>query len=142
MTRRSWYVLAVVAGILGALMAVLAVLSLSTSPREYVADRFARSPAHDVGDEIVAYRSEYTPSSVAAMFAEAFEPVDQYVDGSGVYLRYPDDAVVILPTSFGSVLLVERWETAYRRYGAAVGAYWGWGRGANVRGGGPGGGGK
>jgi hypothetical protein len=142
MTRRSWYVLALVAGLLGGLMAVLAVVNLSTSPREFIADNYARAYAHDVGDEIVAYRSEYPPSFVAVTLIDAFRPVDQYVDGSGVYLRYADDAVVILPKTYGSVILVERWETAYRRYGAAVGAYWGWGRGARIRGGGPGGGGK
>jgi hypothetical protein len=61
------------------------------------------------------------------------------VDGSGVYLQYADDAIVILPLAAGSLILVEKLATAYPRYHSVVGGYWGWrGGGAGVRGGGPG----
>lgn len=69
---------------------------------------------------------------------DAWKPADQYVDGSGVYLRYDDDSVVILPVAAGSVILLERLSTAYPRYHSTVGNSWGWGRGSTVRGGGPG----
>ncbi len=60
------------------------------------------------------------------------------VDASGVYLRYADDAIVILPAAVGSLILVEKVDSAYRRHHSHVGNYWGWGRGTSLRGGGPG----
>jgi hypothetical protein len=36
------------------------------------------------------------------------------------------------------LILIERLSTAYPRYAAVVGGFWGWGLGASVRGGGPG----
>ena len=79
-----------------------------------------------------------SPSQVAKEITDAWKPADQYVDGSGVYLRYDDDSVVILPIAAGSVILLERMTTAYPRYHSTVGRHWGWGRGSTVRGGGPG----
>ena len=79
----------------------------------------------DIGDDVVAYTSSGTPSEVAERISGAWEPADRYVDGSGVYLRYDEDAVVVLPAAIGSLILVERLTTAYPRYhalSAATGA--------------------
>jgi hypothetical protein len=138
MTHRRWFLLAGALALVGVLVAVFAVGYGNFSPRGYVADHYSRSAADDIGDDAEAYTSKKVPSEVAGELSSAWQPADQYVDGSGVYLRYANDAVVILPLAVGSLILVERLGTAYPRYAAVVGGFWGWGRGASVRGGGPG----
>ncbi|HEU4423246.1 MAG TPA: DUF4247 domain-containing protein [Pilimelia sp.] len=138
MTHRRWFFFAVVLALLGVLVAGVATAYGNFSPRGYVADHYARSASDDIDDAAEAYTSRQSPSQVAAEITSAWQPADQYVDDSGVYLRYADDAVVILPLAIGSMILVERLATAYPRYYSVVGGYWGWGRGASLRGGGPG----
>jgi hypothetical protein len=138
MKYRRWFVVAGALALVGLLVAGLATLYGSFSPRGYVADNYRRAAAEDVGDDAMAYTSKKVPSQVAREIGDAWQPADQYVDASGIYLRYADDAVVILPLAVGSLILVERLSTAYPRYFPVVGGYWGWGRGASVRGGGPG----
>lgn len=138
MKHRRWFVLAAALTLVGLLVAGLATVYGNFSPRGYVADHYSRSTTDDIGDDALAYRSDKPPSAVAREIQDAWEPADQYVDGSGVYLRYADDAVVILPLAVGSLILVEKVATAYPRYHSVVGGFWGWGRGASVRGGGPG----
>jgi hypothetical protein len=138
MTHRRWFVLAGALALVGVLVAVFAVGYGDFSPRGYVADHYSRSTADDIDDDAVAYTSKKVPSEVARELSNAWEPADQYVDGSGVYMRYANDAVVILPLAVGSLILVEQLRTAYPRYAAVVGGFWGWGRGASFRGGGPG----
>jgi uncharacterized protein YycO len=137
-TYRRWFIVGVALALIGLLVAGVATLYGNFSPRGYVSDTFGRATAHDIGDDAEAYTSGKVPSQVAEEITGAWEPADEYVDGSGVYLRYADDAVVILPLAAGSLILVENVRTAYPRYYNHVGGYWGWGRGANVRGGGPG----
>jgi hypothetical protein len=124
--------------LVGALVASFAIFYGSFSPRGYVKDRYTRAASQDIGQQAMAYTSRKSPSAVAAEVTKAWKPADQYVDGSGVYLRYDDDSVVILPTAAGSLILLERMTTAYPRYRSTVGNSWGWGRGTTVRGGGPG----
>ncbi len=138
MTYRRWFVVGLVVALVGAVVAGAATLYGSFSPRGYVSDTFRRAADRDIGDDAEAYTSDEEPSRVAQDITDAWEPADEYVDGSGVYLRYADDAVVILPLAVGSLILIERLSTAYPRYAAVVGGFWGWGRGASVRGGGPG----
>lgn len=138
MTYRRWFVVGTALAVVGVLVAGVAILSGSFSPRGYVSDNFRRSAANDIGDDAVAYTSPKAPSEVARQITDAWTPADRYVDGSGIYLRYRDDAVVVLPATAGSLILVERLTTAYPRYSSTVGGHWGWGRGASVRGGGPG----
>lgn len=138
MTYRKWFVVGAALALVGLLVAGVGALSGSFTPRGFVADTFARSAADDIGDDAVAYTSSQDPSEVAERITDAWEPADRYVDGSGVYLRYDEDAVVVLPAAVGSLILVERLTTAYPRYHRTVGGYWGWGRGMSVRGGGPG----
>lgn len=138
MKSRYFFLLGVAFALIGALVAGIGIFSGNFSPRGYVTDKYVRSPAHDIGRDALAYTSSDPPSRVAADITRAWQPLDQYVDASGVYLRYDDDAVVIRPTSAGSLILLERVATAYPRYYRIVGNAWGWGRGTTVRGGGPG----
>ena len=105
---------------------------------ELGADHYSRSASDDIGEDAVAYTTRKAPSEVARELGDAWQPADEFVDASGVYLRYADDAVVILPLAVGSLILVEKLSTAYPRYHGIVGGFWGWGRGASLRGGGPG----
>ncbi|MFF3853089.1 DUF4247 domain-containing protein [Micromonospora sp. NPDC002575] len=138
MTYRRWFVVGTAVAVVGALLAAFAIFYGNFSPRGYVQDRYHRATSRDIGRDAVAYTSTKTPSQVAKEVTDAWQPADQYVDGSGVYLRYDDDSVVILPIAAGSVILLERLTTAYPRYHSTVGSHWGWGRGSTVRGGGPG----
>ncbi|MEU1605520.1 DUF4247 domain-containing protein [Micromonospora matsumotoense] len=138
MTYRRWFVVGVAFAVIGALVAAFAIFYGNFSPRGYIEDRYTRSANRDIGRDAVAYTSNRTPSQVADDITGAWKPADQYVDGSGVYLRYDDDSLVILPIAAGSVILLERMRTAYPRYHSTVGSHWGWGRGSTVRGGGPG----
>ncbi|MEU8020772.1 DUF4247 domain-containing protein [Micromonospora harpali] len=138
MTYRRWFVVGAAVAVVGALLAAFAIFYGNFSPRGYVQDRYNRAASRDIGGAAVAYTSSKTPSQVAKEVTDAWQPADQYVDGSGVYLRYDDDSVVILPIAAGSVILLERLTTAYPRYHSTVGSHWGWGRGSTVRGGGPG----
>ena len=138
MRYRKWFWIAALVAVVGVLVAGFAVAYGNFSPRGYVESHYSRSTADDIGDDALAYTSKKMPSQVADELTGAWQPADEYVDGSGVYLRYADDAVVILPLAVGSLILIERLSTAYPRYAAVVGGFWGWGRGASLRGGGPG----
>ncbi|HEX6967575.1 MAG TPA: DUF4247 domain-containing protein [Micromonosporaceae bacterium] len=138
MSYRRWFTLGAVIAVVGGLVLAFGLLYGSFSPRGYVADRFTRAAEYDIGDKALAYTSTLPPSEVAEQVTRAWQPADQYVDASGIYLRYDDDSVVIRPIAAGSLILVERVVTAYPRYYHTVGNAWGWGRGTTVRGGGPG----
>ncbi|WP_416901724.1 DUF4247 domain-containing protein [Micromonospora echinospora] len=138
MTYRRWFVVGAAFAVIGALVAAFAIFYGNFSPRGYVEDRYTRATGQDIGRDAIAYTSSKRPSQVADEVTDAWKPADQYVDGSGVYLRYDDDSVVILPVAAGSLILLERLSTAYPRYHSTVGNSWGWGRGSTVRGGGPG----
>jgi hypothetical protein len=138
MTYRRWFVVGVGLALVGLIVSSVGVFTGSFSPRGYVEDSFTRSAAQDIGDDAKAYTSSKAPSEVADQITGVWEPADRYVDASGVYLRYDDDAVVILPAAVGSLILLEKMRTAYPRYYGTIGGYWGWSRGASVRGGGPG----
>lgn len=136
MRYRIWLVVGAVLAVVGLVVAGVAILHGNFSPRGYIADNFRRSPQNDIGADALAYTTPLAPSQVADMITDAWEPAGQYTDGSGVYLRYDEDMVVIRPFGLGSLILVERLVTAYPRYADTIGGFWG--RGVSVRGGGPG----
>ncbi|GAB7049430.1 DUF4247 domain-containing protein [Catenuloplanes indicus] len=136
--HRRWFTVGIVLAVVGALVAGWAILYGNFSVRGYVDDKFQRSASNDIGDDAVAYASNNAPTAVAAQITKAWEPADEVVDASGVYLRYADDAVVILPAAVGSLILIEDIDSARRRYSGHTGGYWGWGSGNTIRGGGPG----
>ena len=138
MKYRGWLAVGAVVAVIGLLVGAFGVAYGNFSVRGYIEDTYKRSPSDDIGDDAKAYSSTKSASQVADEISSAWRPADRYVDGSGVYLRYDDDAVVIRPAAIGSLILVERLATAYPRYAGVVGGYWGWNRGATVRGGGPG----
>lgn len=138
MTYRRFFVVGAAFAVVGVLVVALAIGYGDFSPRGFVEDRYERAIAQDLDDEAMAYTSTKRPSQVAQEITGAWQPADQYIDSSGVYLRYDDDSVVILPAAAGSLILLERLTTAYPRYHSLVGRHWGWGRGSTVRGGGPG----
>lgn len=138
---RLWFAAGALA-LAGAVMVGSALFSGDFSPRNYVADRYVRAPDQDLdGGAAIAYTSSGPPTQVADEIAGEWRPADRYVDGSGVYLRYADDVIAVLPLTVGSLILVEAIRTAYPRYYGVVGGYWGWRTGTEgARGGGPGGG--
>jgi hypothetical protein len=136
--HRRWIIVGIALALTGVLVAGWATVYGNFSVRGYVADRFQRSTTNDIGGDATAYTSGSAPTTVAAQITKAWEPADEVVDASGVYLRYADDAVVILPAAVGSLILVEKASTAYNRHHSHVSGYWGWGRGTSLRGGGPG----
>ena len=107
MTYRRWFVFGVAFAVIGALVASFAIFYGSFSPRGFVEDKYSRTSSLDIGSQAKAYTSPKAPSVVSKEITDAWQPADQYVDASGVYLRYDDDAVVIKPNNTGSVILVE-----------------------------------
>jgi hypothetical protein len=137
---RLWFVAAGILAVVGLVIGCVAITSGNFSPRDFIESTYVRDRGHDIGRDAIAYVSSRRPSAVAAEITGAWAPADRYVDGSGVYLRYDDDAVVVRPLGSGSVILVEAMRTAYPRYYGVLGGYWGWNTrdGAGFRGGGPG----
>jgi len=121
--------------LLGALVVVGALAGGNTSPRGWIGAHYAK-----IADG--AYRAPEPPTKVAAALSGKFRPTDRVYDPSGVFLRYPDMIVAVLPDGKGSRVLVDDVETGYRRHHSSVGGRWGGpgGRASMFRGGGPGGG--
>jgi len=125
---------------IGLLVGGITVFSGSFSPRSYVAKHYQRAAARDIGTTAKAYTSSKSPTRVANEISGAWSPAGRYADGTGVYLRYSSDSVVLKPSGTGTLILVEGLRTAYNRYSGVVGGS-GWvGRGDGIsgRGGGPG----
>jgi len=138
--RRIWYLVAGCLATVGLLIGGISACSGSFSPRSYVAKHYQRAAARDIGADARAYTSTKSPTRVADEISRAWSPAGRYADGSGIYLRYSDDSVVLKPNGGGTLILVERLRTAYNRYSGTVGGN-GWvgrGDGNSVRGGGPG----
>jgi HAMP domain-containing protein len=68
---------------------------------------------------------EYAPIAAAAELEREFPAEDQRYTPWGVFLRYEDDVVALLPRTVGTS--VERLpdDEAYVRYGAILGRFWG-----------------
>ncbi len=124
--HRKLFVFGIALALAGVLVAGFAVFVGNFSARGYVADKFTRSTSDDIGNDAIAYTSSKAPTQVAAQIRNVWEPADEVVDASGVYLRYSDDAIVILPAAIGSLILVEKVSTAYARHHSHVSGYWGW----------------
>lgn len=140
MKSKTLFVIAGVFGGVGLLVGSLALFSSGLSPRSYVENQYPSDQTRNIGNEAVAYTASDPPSVVAKDISDEWKPAEEYVDGTGVYLRYAEDSIVILPMAAGSLILIEALRTAYPRYHGVVGGYWGWNTrdGGAVRGGGPG----
>ena len=98
MTYRRWFVFGAAFAVIGALVASFAIFYGSFSPRGFVEDRYSRTSRLDIGSQAKAYTSPKRAERRRRRRSPCtWRPADQYVDGSGVYLRYDDDSVVILP---------------------------------------------
>lgn len=138
--KRIWYLLAACLGGIGLLIGSIAVFSGSFTPTSYVSKHYQRAASYDIGRDARAYTSRKSPTKVADEITRAWSPAGRYADGSGIYLRYSNDSVVLKPNGTGTLILVEGLRTAYRRYSGVVGGT-GWsgrGDGNSGRGGGPG----
>ncbi|WP_019855784.1 DUF4247 domain-containing protein [Actinopolyspora mortivallis] len=142
MKPKFWFAIAAMAAVLGLIVALVTVFSTGTGPRGYVAKHYTRAERLDRpgDDDNRAYTSRQSPSRVANSVARAWEPITQYTNETGVYLRYNRDAVIVQPRKRGSVIHVMDLDQAYRHYHPVVGGAWGWTspHGRSFRGGGPG----
>ncbi|GAA2596797.1 hypothetical protein GCM10010399_29310 [Dactylosporangium fulvum] len=138
--RRIWYVMAACLGVIGLFIGGLTLFSGSFSPRSYVSKHYQRAAVRDIGTDARAYVTTKSPTRVANEITGAWKPAGRYADGTGIYLRYSKDSVVLKPNGTGTLILVEPLRTAYNRYSGTVGGS-GWvgrGDGNSGRGGGPG----
>lgn len=143
MKGKLWFVLAAIAAVLALIIAIVAIVSTGTGPRSHIAATYTRAAHldHPGDDDNAAYTSRKQPSAVADDLTRRWEPQARSVDTTGIYLRYPDDAVIIHPHPGGSLIHVMEVERAYRHYHGHVSSAWGWygySRGEGFRGGGPG----
>jgi len=139
--RRNVVIAAVLSGI-GVLGLVL-VLTGGNSVRDFIKDKYkfvGTERVEGAGKDSLLYASDKPPSQTAADIADARKPADRRVTESGVFLRYKDDVVSVVPQSEGSRVIVDDEEGGYRRNYLFVGGFWGTfsGRGQSFRGGGPG----
>jgi hypothetical protein len=119
---RIWYLIPACLAAAGLLLfGVAACSGGGLSPRSYVDGHYQRAAARDIGGEALAYTSGRPPSKVAEEISRAWSPAGRYADGSGVYLRYSTDSVVLRPDGTGTLILVEAVRTAYRRYAGTLG---------------------
>lgn len=91
------------------------------------------------------YASPETPLKVAGEIGRKYKTEERVYTPTGVYLRYHNVIVGILPDGKGSRITLDTPERGYARYHSAVGGTWGGPGGktsSSFRGGGPGGGGK
>nr|WP_313900050.1 DUF4247 domain-containing protein [Dactylosporangium roseum] len=127
-------------GVIGLFIGGFTLFSGSFSPRAYVSKHYQRAAARDIGTDARAYVTTKSPTRAANEIAGAWKPAGRYADGTGIYLRYSKDSVVLKPNGTGTLILVEPLRTAYNRYSGTVGGS-GWvgrGDGNSGRGGGPG----
>lgn len=134
---RPWLVGAGLLASLGALILVLALFAGRVSPRDHIDDRYRK-----VSDG--TYASQKPPLTVASEIVREHRTDERVYTPNGIYLRYHDVVVGILPDGRGSRITLDTPERGYARYHSSVGGSWGGpgGRASSFRGGGPGGGGK
>ncbi|HEX8102528.1 MAG TPA: DUF4247 domain-containing protein [Solirubrobacteraceae bacterium] len=131
--------------LLGVVLFVVA-CSTATGVREHIADRYAAAGTERVEGartDSLVYTSSERPSRTAGEISGAVTPADRRVAPAGVFLRYDEDFVTVVPRAGGgSTIYVDAEDAGYRRGFVYLGGWWGTysGRGESFRGGGPGGG--
>ena len=113
-----------VMGAVGVVILLSGLLLGNSSPRRYVEATYDRSPADDIGQDAIAYTSPLPPTRVADAVTGQWRPGRGCADAEGVYLRYAEDTVVVLRRPQGSLILIEKADTAYPRYLAHVSGHW------------------
>ncbi|GAA2420691.1 hypothetical protein GCM10010191_34990 [Actinomadura vinacea] len=119
--------------VLGAVVLVIALFAGRTSPRGWIPGKYERVAAD-------TYRSPKAPLAVAREIVRKYETDERVYSPSGVFLRYHDAVVGILPDGTGSRITLDTPDRGYARYHSYVGGSWGGpgGRAGSFRGGGPG----
>lgn len=122
---------------LGVMILLIATFAGRTSPRGDIPDDYRK-----VADG--TYSSPKKPLAVAQEIIEKHKTDERVYTPNGIYLRYHNAVVGILPAAGGSRITLDTPARGYARYHSAVGGTWGGpgGKAASFRGGGPGGGGK
>ncbi|WP_230421085.1 DUF4247 domain-containing protein [Actinomadura soli] len=133
----------------GACAALVTVLALggcgSTSKESWIGDKYKKMGAG-------TYRSPKAPPAVATEINKKFRSIDRVDDlatmgaAGGIFLRYPQLVVGVLPNGTGSRITVDKPRSGYNRYYSHVSGRWaspgshGWTSAgvASFRGGGPG----
>lgn len=140
--RKHWYLI-IGGGVLAVVVAVMAISFYGvtgTSPAAYVAKHYSPAAQSLARADARTFTSPKQPTEVTADIANRWKPISQYADGSGVYLRYAEDAVVVQPRGTGSLIMVMDARRAYHAFYGFVGGGWGWSspQGESFRGRGPG----
>lgn len=128
--------------VLAAVLAVGAVLGFfallhTGSPRSWIRTHYTQQ-SHSGGSEVLTSPDSVT--STARQIRTAWKPAEELVDPSGVFLRYHDLIVAIVPkTTTGSTIYLEDEKDGYAHWYPYVGGSWGTGSPVDgTRGGGPG----
>ena len=134
------------AGVLG----LIFTLSSHSSVRDDIAKSYRKvgtekAPGKDGPDrkDTLIYASGKSVSRTAADIVDKHKPGDRRATEAGVFLRYSDDVVSVVPPpkgATGSRILVDDEEGGYHRNFFFVGGFWGTyhGPAGSFRGGGPG----
>ncbi|WP_067491112.1 DUF4247 domain-containing protein [Actinomadura hibisca] len=119
---------------IGVFILVMALVSGGSSPKGWIARTYARTAPG-------TYLSTDSALRTAQRISAKYKPSDRAADPTGVYLRYPDLVVAVLPQGGkGSRITVDTAARGYARYHSSVGGRWGGpgGHASTFRGGGPG----
>lgn len=117
----------------GVVVLLVTLLSGRTSPRGWITDNYTRVSAG-------TYSSPHAPLAVAGQIANRYRTSERVYTPNGVFLRYRNVVVGVLPDGRGSRITLDTPERGYARYHTWVGGNWGGpgGRASTFRGGGPG----
>jgi hypothetical protein len=128
------------------LLLLFAAFTNAESVREHIASEYqptGKERVEGARTDSLVYESGRPPSETAEEIADAVKPADRRVSPSGIFLRYDEDFVTVVPrTEGGSTIYVDDEDAGYHRGFFFLGGWWGTysGRGESFRGGGPGGG--
>ncbi|MBC6457806.1 DUF4247 domain-containing protein [Actinomadura sp. HBU206391] len=130
---KKWYIAGGLVAGLGVIALVASLLTGGSSPRGWIAKNYTRTATD-------TYRASGAPTKVASDITRKFRPSERADDPAGVFLRYSNLVVAVLPDGvMGSRITVDDADRGYRRYYNYVGNRWAApGRGSDFRGGGPG----
>lgn len=116
--------------VLAAVLAVAAVVGFVSlvhngSPRSWIRHHYAQQ-SRDGSSEVLS--SPQSVTATAKRIRTAWKPAQELVDPSGVFLRYHDLIVAIVPTaSTGSTIYLDDQQTGYAHWYGYVGGSWGTG---------------
>ena len=140
---KSYTIAALVLSGLG-LLGLIFTIASHGGVRDFIAEEYRALPEEKLDERAKptkVYASTDTVTETAKDIAKAHKPAERRTAPEGVFLRYSDDIVSILPMAAGaSRILVDDDNTGYRRNYFFVGGFWGRysGPSESFRGGGPG----